>query len=99
MYIVSTKDGELVQFSNMQVDDISVVLDTLTSVWGNDLIYTTDKVVCEKAEHLEWFSLAIDNGRIIDIIESEPLATIPKGPTLEERIAALEAAMSFMLGM
>lgn len=99
MYIVSTKDGELVQFSNVQVDDISVVLDTLMSVWGNDLIYTTDKVVCEKAEHLEWFSLVIDNGRIIDIIESEPLVTIPKGPSPEERIAALEMAMSFMLGM
>ena len=96
MYIISTKNGEMVQFSNVDIGD---TLNILASTWGDNLIYTTDEVICEKAEKLEWFGVIVENGQIVDVVEAEPATAIINTPTLEERIAALEMAMSFMLGM
>ena len=96
MYIVSTKDGELVQFSNVDIGD---TLNILAPTWGDNLIYTTDEVICEKAEKLEWFRVIVENGQIVDVVKAEPPTDIINMPTSEERLAALEAAMSFMLGM
>lgn len=71
MYIISDLQGNLIQSSNQEIDNLEETVDKLSQIWRQPLIYTENKELCNKALVAGYFNIIIENNEIVDIVPKE----------------------------
>lgn len=101
MYIISDLEGNLIQKANLMDVDLTEIVNRLSVAMNKELIFTTNEQLYKKSETTGYFNIIVTSNEIVDIevVGKPTLIEMPEAPTSEERISALEDAISFMLGL
>lgn len=79
MYIISDLNGNLVQASNREIDNLQDLVSDFEIAMDRPLIFTDNEGLYKKTLVTGYFDIVVENNKIIDIVPIEK-------PTKEEHI-------------